>query len=307
MRLVIQRTGLSADVLRAWEKRYGVVSPERSEGGQRLYSDEDIERLALLRKATAAGRNISQIAGLSIPALEAMVLEDESRRATRTAEPERRSSQAHFFFEACMAAVKRLDAVELDALLRRAAMQLSAAAVVDEVITPLLRELGDSWHRGEISPAHEHMGSAAIRRMLSWMSGSAIVPGSAPAILVATPANQRHELGAKIVSTTAATEGWRVVFLGADLPADAIAAAAVQAGAGVVALSMLFPLDDPEMAAEVIRLRSLLPPRTLLLAGGPAAEAYREQLADAGIRVLDGLDDLRILLRTLHPAPPEYR
>jgi DNA-binding transcriptional MerR regulator/methylmalonyl-CoA mutase cobalamin-binding subunit len=307
MRLVIQRTGLSADVLRAWEKRYGVVAPERSEGGQRLYSDEDVERLALLRRATAAGRNISQIASLTVGQLEALILEDESQRATRATAPERQTSQAHFFYEAALAAIKRLDALELDALLRRAAMQLSAATVVDEVITPLLRELGESWHRGEISPAHEHLGTAAIRRMLSWMSGSAIVPGSAPAIVVATPANQRHELGAKIAATTAATEGWRVVFLGADLPAEAIALAAIQSGAMVVALSMIFPVDDPDLAAEVARLRSLLPPKVLVVAGGPAATHLEAELTAAGVRVLHDLEELRIQLRTLHPAPPGYR
>jgi methylmalonyl-CoA mutase cobalamin-binding domain/chain len=307
MRLVIQRTGLSADVLRAWEKRYGVVAPQRSEGGQRLYSDQDVERLTLLHRATAAGRNIGQISELSIPELEALILEDESQRAARITRPERHVSQARYFFDAAFAAIKRLDALELDALLRRAAMQLSAATVVDEVITPLLREVGESWHRGEISPAHEHMGTAAIRRALAWMSGSAIVPSAAPTVLVATPANQRHELGAKIVATTAATEGWRVVFLGADLPADAIANAAIQSQASLVALSMIFPLDDPELAPEVLRLRSQLPPRVLIVAGGPAAEANAAALKVDGVRVIEDLEQLRILLRSLHPAPPEYR
>ena len=307
MRVVIQRTGLSADVLRAWEKRYGVVAPERSEGGQRLYSDEDVERLALLHRATAAGRNIGQISRLGLPELEALILEDESVRAAQAARPERRASQAQFFFDAAFAAIKRLDAVELDSLLRRAAMQLSAAVVVDEVIVPLLREVGESWHRGEISPAHEHMGTAAIRRVLAWMSGSAIVSSAAPTVLVATPANQRHELGAKIVATTATTEGWRVVFLGADLPAEAIANAAIQARAAVVALSMIFPVDDPGILDEMRRLRSLLPPQVLVVAGGPAAEAHATALVSDGVRVVEDLEQLRILLRSLHPAPPEYR
>jgi DNA-binding transcriptional MerR regulator/methylmalonyl-CoA mutase cobalamin-binding subunit len=307
MRLVIQRTGLSADVLRAWEKRYGVVAPERSEGGQRLYSDEDVERLALLHRATAAGRNIGQICQLGLTELEALILQDESQRAARTTRPERQTSQAQYFLDAAFAAIKRLDAVELDSLLRRAAMQLSAAAVVDDVIVPLLREVGESWHRGELSPAHEHMGTAAIRRVLAWISGSAIVSSAAPTVLVATPANQRHELGAKIVATTAATEGWRVVFLGADLPADAIANAAVQAQATLVALSLIFPLDDPELATEVLRLRSLLPPRVLIVAGGPAAVANAAALKAEGVRIIEDLEQLRILFRSLHPAPPEYR
>jgi len=83
IQVVAKRTGLSADVLRAWEKRYGVLKPARSEGGRRLYSDEDIEYLRLLRRATVAGRNVGQVAGLSRDELEATVREDEAAVAAR--------------------------------------------------------------------------------------------------------------------------------------------------------------------------------------------------------------------------------
>src|SRR5512135_2637087 len=151
MRVVIRRTGLTADVLRAWERRYGVVAPGRSEGGQRLYSDEEIERLSLLRRATAAGRNISQIATLSLPELEALVAEDESVLAKEKPTPES-GAQAAWYLEAALQAVQRLDGSELESLLRRAAMQLSGETAIDEVLIPLLHELGESWHRGEITP-----------------------------------------------------------------------------------------------------------------------------------------------------------
>ena len=307
VRVVTQRTGLSADVLRAWEKRYGVVAPDRSGGGQRLYSDEDVERLSLLRRATAAGRNISQIAGLAIEELEALVQEDQAQQVQTGATPASRGVEAGHFLEASLQAIKRLDAVELESLLRRAAMQLSGAMVIDEVIVPLLRELGESWHRGESTPAHEHMGTAAIRRVLGWISGSAIVSTQAPTVVVATPTNQRHELGAKIVATTASTEGWRVVYLGSDLPADAIVAAAIQTGATVVALSMLFPVDDPGLVREVTRIRQLLPQQIPLLAGGPAATTHEADFSHHGIRVIADLPHLRVLLRSMNPSQPARR
>jgi DNA-binding transcriptional MerR regulator/methylmalonyl-CoA mutase cobalamin-binding subunit len=302
MRLVIQRTGLSADVLRAWERRYGVVAPDRSEGGQRLYSDEDVERLTLLRRATSSGRNISQISGLSLDALEALVTEDETLRASQQETPEGRRQAANPFHEAANRAVERLDVGELEALLRRAAMQLGSAIAVDEVITPVLHDIGERWHRGELTPAHEHMATTAIRRVLAWMGSSALVPHYAPMVVVATPANQRHELGAKIVSTTAATEGWRVLFLGADLPAEAIAGAASQAGASVVALSMIFPHHDPGLVTEAARLRQLLPPHVQLVVGGPAAVANEAALVASGARVIHSLPELRVLLRSLNPG-----
>jgi len=302
MRVVIQRTGLSADVLRAWERRYGVVAPDRSEGGQRLYSDDDVERLSLLRRATAAGRNISQISALPLPELEALVTEDETLRASQEETPEGRRHAAHPFQEAACRAVERLDVSDLEAQLRRAAMQLGSAVAIDEVIIPVLRDIGDRWHRGELNPAHEHMATAAIRRVLAWMSSSALVPHYAPLAVVATPANQRHELGAKIVSTTAATEGWRVLFLGADLPAESIAAAAAQSGASLVALSMIFPEHDPGLVAEIARLRQLLPPHVQVVAGGPAAVANESGLVAHGTRVMHSLAELRVLFRSLNPA-----
>jgi DNA-binding transcriptional MerR regulator/methylmalonyl-CoA mutase cobalamin-binding subunit len=303
MRVVIQRTGLSADVLRAWERRYGLVAPDRSEGGQRLYSDEDVERLTLLRRATGGGRNISQISGLGLSELEALIAEDDVSRAATSATPEGRSLAAEFFHEAANRAVDRLDVTELEALLRRAAMQLGSASAVDEVIIPVLHDLGDRWHRGEITPAHEHMGTATIRRVLAWMASAALVPHHAPLAVIATPPNQRHELGAKIVATTAATEGWRVLFLGADLPAEAIAGAAVQSGATLVALSLIFPQEDPRLVPEVARIRQLLPAHVQLVAGGPAATANEAALTPLGVRVMPTLGDLRVLLRSLHPSP----
>lgn len=307
MRVVIQRTGLSADVLRAWEKRYGVVVPGRSQGGQRLYSNEDVERLTLLRRATAGGRNISQIAALSLPALEALIAQDEEGRIGGSAAEEGDDGRAKYYRDAGLQAVERLEATPLEALLRRAAMQLGAAMTIDEVIVPLLREFGERWHRGELTPAHEHMGTAVIRRALAWMSSSATVPAQAPTAVVTTPSGQHHEIGAKIVATSAATEGWRVVFLGADLPAESIAAAATQAGAVLVALSIIFPVRDEQMVDEVVRLRHLLPGRTTLVAGGAAADFNAARLTAEGVRVVPDLHQFRLLLRALNPNPVEYR
>lgn len=287
MRVVTRRTGLSADVLRAWERRYGVVHPDRSEGGQRLYSDADVARLTLLKRATARGRNISQLVDLPLDDLEALVAADEA-----AAEPLRAEVSVALHAEANQA-VDRLDPADLEAVLRRAVIQLGSAVAVDEVIIPLLRDLGNRWHRGEITPAHEHLGTMAIRRVLAWVSASAPVSPDAPLVVVATPSNQRHELGAKLAATTAATEGWRVLFLGADLPADAIAGAAAQSGARLVALSLLFPERCTKSVAEVTTLRTLLPAAVGVVAGGPAALANQRDLAAAGVQVLTGLGELR--------------
>lgn len=299
MRVVIQRTGLSADVVRAWEKRYGVVEPSRSEGGQRLYSDEDVERLALLRRATAGGRNIGLIAGLPVAELERLIAEDEAGRAGAADAPAARQAEVARYLDAAVRAVTALDDAGLEALLRRAVLQLSATAAIDEVMLPLLREVGDRWHEGRITPAHEHMASAIIRRVLTWMSESAVVQPGAPVAVVATPAFQRHELAAKLVATTARHEGWDVLFLGADLPAESIATAARQAGASLVALSLLFPTEETSVEAEVLDLRRRLPAEVTVIVGGPAAAAHSARFAAAGVRHLPDLAQFRVALRAL--------
>jgi methanogenic corrinoid protein MtbC1 len=130
--------------------------------------------------------------------------------------------------------------------------------------------------------------------------------------VVATPAGQIHELGALIVSAMAADLGWQVTYLGASLPAAEIAGAARQCRARAVALSLVYPEDDPRLGGELARLREALPPEVALLVGGRALPAYRELAAGLGAvtvdslghlgAVLDGLRKVRKTGETMNPV-----
>lgn len=303
VRVVSQRTGLSPDVLRAWEKRYSVVQPHRSTGGQRLYTDADLERLSLLARAIAGGRNIGQISDLSLHELEDLITADETERANSSRTSHGRQLRASCFLSLAMNAVASLDMFELEEVLRRATMHLSTVVAIDDVIVPLLHEVGKKWATGEITPAHEHLGSVAVRRVLAWMQGSAVVPANAPVAVVGTPADQRHELGAKIVATTTSYESWKVVYVGSDLPVESIAIAAKQSGARLIALSLIYPYNCPHMLEQLRAIREMVPPEVLIVTGGKGAQTQRDVIAAYGIRVLADLPEYRILLRSLHPAP----
>ena len=303
VRVVAQRTGLSPDVLRAWEKRYRVVEPFRSAGGQRLYSDADLERLTLLARAIAGGRNIGQISELSLRELENLITSDETERANSSRTSEGQQLRASCFLALALNAVAELDMFELEEVLRRATMHLSTVVAIDEVVVPLLHEVGRKWESGEITPAHEHLGSVAVRRVLAWMSSSAVVPANAPVAVVGTPADQRHELGAKIIATTTSYESWKVIYLGSDLPAESIAIAAKQAGARLIALSLIYPVTCPRMLEQLREIRDQVSPEVLIVTGGAGARAHEESLARLGVRVLSNLREYRILLRSLHPSP----
>ncbi len=302
--VVSRRTGLSKDLLRAWERRYGAVRPDRSSGGRRLYSDGDVERLLLLRRATGAGRQIRSVVHLEPEQLASLVREDETaRRASRTQpEPAVASAEAHYV-AAGLAAIENLDSSRLRTLLERAAAALGTEGFATGVAGPLLQEVGDGWHRGSLSPRHEHLASAALRGVLTRLAGVGEIAPDAPGIVVATPAGQSHEFGALLIAAVAASRGWRVTYLGSDLPASDIAETVAATGARAVALSLVYPAGDPNVADELRELRRSLPSETELLLGGRCAQSYAAGIADAEARLVADLSEFCTGLEKLAAEP----
>jgi len=202
MRLVMRRTGLSADVLRAWEKRYQAVAPERSAGGQRLYSDDDIERLMLLHQVTNHGRNVSQVARLGLNQLRAMMLEDAGANGTAPTQVSD-GFDDRALLPRLLDATERLDAQELERLLRQGTLHVGAATAIERVIVPFLREIGIRWHRNLLNPAHEHLATAVVQRTLHWVLEGASAAEDAPRIVIASLQGERHEIGLQIVAAIA--------------------------------------------------------------------------------------------------------
>jgi DNA-binding transcriptional MerR regulator/methylmalonyl-CoA mutase cobalamin-binding subunit len=305
--LVALRTGLSAHVIRIWEKRYGAVEPERTDTNRRLYSREQIERLTLLRGLTQAGQSIRHVAKL--PTMKLRQLATELVDANRRAVPAlTRVPGTGSFFEPCMAAVKTLDSPALDEALKRAATGLGAQGLLQRVVAPLAQTIGDLWRDGTLTAAHEHFASSAIRVFLGQAAKPFGGTENAPLLLVATPAGQIHELGALIVGAMAANLGWHVTYLGASLPAAEIAGAAMQSRARAVALSLVYPEDDPALVDELTRLRELLPPEVVLLTGGRAMPAYLDAIKRIGAVQIKDLSDLSATLDDLRkPAKKTKR
>jgi DNA-binding transcriptional MerR regulator/methylmalonyl-CoA mutase cobalamin-binding subunit len=301
VRLVANRTGLSPHVLRAWERRYGVVAPHRSEGGQRLYSDQDVERLRQLRQLTGRGHSISRIATLSLAELERLEAQAPPPSSVPVPRPVESSVAAELVDEA-LRAVRRLDADELQAVLQRAAVTLGGPLFLDEVVAPALEAVGDGWASKSLSVAQEHMSSAVFRRVLEWLVGVYRVEGEVPRLVVATPPGQAHEIGALMVAACAAAEGWGITYLGPDLPVPDLLAAAGETGATAVALSIVYSLDDEKLLESLKAARAGLPEGTALLVGGAAASHLRDALEDLGAIVLDSLPELRLRLRELGEA-----
>lgn len=310
VRLVASRTGLSPHVLRAWERRYGVVSPTRSEGGQRLYSDLDVERLVRLRRLTDQGHAIRRIAGLPLEELARLEEKvDTEGDGTRSLSADRSpvtgdaaqstTELAASAVASALQATRRLDPVELQAVLERAAVTLGVPTFIDEVVAPALVRIGHGWAQGSVSVAQEHMATAVFRRVLGWLFRVYEVKGPAPCLVVATPPRQQHEMGALMVAASAAAEGWSVTYLGPNLPVAELLSAARQTDADAVAVSVVYREEAGDLAVVLREIRAGLPDRVPLLVGGAALPAIRGDAEAAGARVLESLPELRVVLRGL--------
>ncbi|MDH3600576.1 MAG: cobalamin-dependent protein [Candidatus Tectomicrobia bacterium] len=305
IKVVVLRTGLSPHVIRVWEKRYGAVEPMRTPTNRRRYTDADIERLLLLQRATRIGRSIGQIAHLPTETLRNLVREDEEASLPSAPQPVSRSEPlpTQSYLDGCLDAVQQLDSFALEVVLMRARVALSQPAFIEQLIVPLMESIGDLFHDGSLRIMHEHMASAVVRSFLWSLKSSAEQSTYAPILIVATPVGQWHEIGALMVASTASAEGWDITYLGANLPAQEIAAAVQQQSAKVVALSLVYPADDPRIRQELVALRRYVGPEVKLLIGGSGSAGYQDVLEDIDAVCLDDIAQLRPHLSTLRQQP----
>jgi MerR family transcriptional regulator, light-induced transcriptional regulator len=285
-----RRSGLSPHVIRVWERRYGAVEPERTGTNRRMYSEAEIERLSLMRHAIVAGHRISQIARLSAEQLKGLLGEMvvERTKGTITADKDGDAAQLG---EECLEAIRRMDPVWFEEVLTRSLLVLGHQGLLQRVVGPLATRLGECWQAGELTAAHEHFASATLRVFLAHSARPFAQGENAPCLVVGTPVGQLHELGAVMISSAAVNAGWRVAYLGVSLPAAEIAGAARRKGARAVALSVVYPGDDPGLRDELVRMRQLLPLETRMIVGGRAARSYAEALREVGALVMEDLSE----------------
>ncbi len=306
MKVASARSGLSPYLIRMWERRYQAVAPNRTETNRRLFTDEDIQRLILLRRARLAGESMGQLARLNNEQLRRVVRSLSGPEEPAVEDPAVGSRSPAHHHERCLDAVSNFDAASLESRLFDASVALGQQPFMEQVVQPLLTTIGRLWATGELRVAHEHLASAVARSLLEVMVVTGRAEKTAPLLVATTPSGQLHEIGALMSAVTAVSVGWRAVYLGPNLPAEDIAAAARQSGARAIALSLVYPPDDPRVEVELRKLPHMLPDGSTLLAGGRAAERYRPVLEAVGARLVTDLSDLKALLNELrnhYPTP----
>ena len=205
-----RRAGVSGHVLRAWERRYGLLQPVRSDGGFRLYTEADERRVRRMRDHLARGLSAAEAA-------QATLQDDDA--AGRVAAPGRLPAAAGELAGALRHAFDAFDEPAAQAILDRLVSDLSVTAVMREIVLPYLAELGDRWERGDASIAQEHFASNLIRGRLAGLARG-WGDGSGPRAILACPPGERHDLALMIFGVTLNRRGWRIDYLGADTPVE---------------------------------------------------------------------------------------
>ena len=248
-----KRSGVSPDLLRAWERRYGLLRPVRSAGGLRLYTPADVERVRVMREHLADGLAASEAAALA----SRTGLDDEAALVALRPEAMR---------DDLADALDRYDEPRAQAILDRLLAVATVDTLLSEVVLPYLHELGERWLRGEASVAQEHFASSIVRgRLLGFARGWGL--GLGPTAVLACLPGEQHDLGLIAFGLALRSRGWRIVYLGTDTPIETIEEVARQLEPSLVVLTAV---SNERVTPVVTQLRALAGRHRLALAGAAA-------------------------------------
>jgi DNA-binding transcriptional MerR regulator/methylmalonyl-CoA mutase cobalamin-binding subunit len=275
-----EKAGVSAQLLRAWERRYGLLAPSRTDSGYRVYSDDDVSILRGAKVLIDEGGSIAEIARLP---------HEQLRRAAVRQPSARIGVPAGSWQETALAAVSRFDGATLERLILTATGMGTSTDSCDRVLMPLLVAIGERWEKGSLDVAAEHFGSAIIRRHLhELVETEARRNRGAPAIVCACPEGDLHEGGLLAFAVHATALGWTVVYLGPNTPTADIIATAERTEAGGVALSLTSPLPSTarrKLVQALVGWKGKSASRRVWI-GGRGAAPHVKDLAGANLGFL---------------------
>lgn len=279
--IVERETGLSKDLLRIWERRYGFPAPQRDATGDRLYPREQINRLRLIKRLIDSGLRPGKV----VPQNEHKLLELAQVHGQAAAPVERPHDLERF-----IGLLKKHQSDELKRLLNQQLVRLGIRRFVTEILAPLNVMVGEAWMRGDLAIFEEHLYTEAAQNLLRQAIYSLSVEVQAPRILLTTFPDEQHALGLLIVESLLAAESADCISLGVQMPVSEIAAAAVAHRADVVALSFSGAYPTQMIGRGLKDLKSLLPAHTDIWAGGAGVAAARLHID--GIQTYSSLESI---------------
>lgn len=293
------RSGVGIPLIRAWERRYGVVAPVRTPAGYRLYDDEAIDRLRAMRRLVEAGWSPREAAprvrALDTEALASLAAGSPGQPAGGAATAPARTE----LIDRIVTAAARLDQRALENALDEAFGAARFEAATQGVVLPAMVGVGEAWERGDLDVGAEHAAAAAVLRRLGAAYQAAGTGVGTATVLVGLPPGSLHELAALAFATAARRAGLAVVYLGANVPLGSWLAAARETRAAAVVLGAVMA-EDASAAGDVFAVLAAELPDLVRAVGG----RHAEEVPGTGHLVLDGtLDESVARLATSLPRP----
>jgi DNA-binding transcriptional MerR regulator len=251
-----RRVGVAPELLRAWERRYGLLQPVRTEGGFRLYTDDDAERVERMKRALDEGLSAAEAAR------HALASERPNERALDGARGR------------LVAAAHAYDGTTVHAILDEALAGFSLETVLSELVLPVLREIGTEWESGTLEIGQEHFATHLVRERLLGLARLWGRGGGPLAILACAP-GERHDIGLIAFGLVLRSHGWRILFLGADTPLDTLDRAVATTSPQLVVVASL---DSALLEAQSTELRRLARSARLVLSGAGATDKLCSRL-----------------------------
>ena len=267
--------GIPRPTLLAWERRYKILEPPRSKSGHRLYTDADVAVLKGLKNLVDQGYTIS----------EAVRLQRQARAPAAPSEPGAQARELHLRLADCLVAFDRDGADKL----MPSVGQLTFAQAIDLVYMPLLRETGARWADGRISIAQEHFVSGWCREQLfSIFHGLGSGPSAGTTAVCALAPGEIHELGLLAIAIHMMLRGWRVTWLGADLPIEELCRYVAKETPRLVCMSVITSGTTEQVTEWAQQLRATSPSSTVVAIGGPKTRGVQVD----GVQVCNTIEEL---------------
>ena len=261
-----QVTGVAEATLRAWERRYGVLSPHRNESGYRLYDQESLAVISTMRRLIGQGWSPAAAAEALRDGTQTAVLDAGAHDAAESGPTQQSGTM---YTRQFLEAAARMDGAGIEASLDSGFSLGSFEHVVDAWLFPTLHALGDGWARGEVDVAGEHAASHAVHRRLSAAYDAAGSTSRGPGIVVGLPSGSQHELGALAFATAIRRRGFNVLYLGANVPVGSWVTAVRSHSAEAAVIAVATP-DDRPAASTVVEHLIRHEPSVLVCTGGAA-------------------------------------
>ncbi len=279
-------TGLSKDTLRVWERRYGFPQPERDSHGERVYPQDQVDRLRLLKRLMDQGHRPGKLADQSNEQLQALAEAGTGRGFAAPSSGQDDATLAHFLQ---LVTAHRVE--DLRRELARLAVKAGLARFVTDVIAPLTAQIGEAWARGTLAIFEEHLYTESVQAVLRNAIAAIPHPGDSPRVLLTTVPQEPHGLGVLMAEALFALEGARCISLGVRTPVLDIVRAAESQRVDIVALSFTPVVNAYQVSESLKELRSHLPRSIALWAGGSNPTLHRRPPDD--VRVLASLTQVQ--------------